>query len=482
MKRCTLAGVLIAVGLLTSAHASAAAGVNTAVDDATLFRLFLKDGTTLVSYGEVARVEDRVVFSMPTGPTGPAAPTGVADANPPLHLVNIAADRVDWDRTDRYAEAARASHYIATQADADYAAISNQIAQTLNEVATAPDAARRLALVERARKALAEWPRNHFNYRAAEVRQMLTLLDEAIADLRAASGSSRFDLSLTAYSDESPALEKLLPPPTLQDAIEQTLFAARISDSAAERESLLEAALTTLTAADADTAVPSDWVVATRAETRAALEMERQIDQRYQLLSQRMLAQGERQMRQADVRGLQQTLDVIDRRDAVLGRKRRDEINALVAAVQAQLDAARQFRLARDRWALREPEYRRYRAAISAPVDLLALVARMKPALESIKTLAGTSPAALAAVHRGVAQIITRASAIAPPEEFRAAHALIVSAAQMADTAAHIRLEATLSIDMARAWDASSAAAGALMLAARAASEIESLMRPPQLR
>jgi len=64
MKRCTLAGVLIAVGLLTPAHASAAAGVSTAVDDATLFRVFLKDGTTLVSYGEFARVEDRgVAFS-----------------------------------------------------------------------------------------------------------------------------------------------------------------------------------------------------------------------------------------------------------------------------------------------------------------------------------------------------------------------------------------------------------------------------------
>src|SRR5438128_11930490 len=87
-------------------------------DAAPLFRVFLKDGTTLVSYGELARVNDRVVFSMPTGPTGP---TGVAEANPPLHLVNIAADRVDWARTHRYAETARTAHYIATQADADYA-------------------------------------------------------------------------------------------------------------------------------------------------------------------------------------------------------------------------------------------------------------------------------------------------------------------------------------------------------------------------
>jgi hypothetical protein len=106
----------------------------------------------------------------------------------------------------------------------------------------------------------------------------------------------------------------------------------------------------------------------------------------------------------------------------------------------------------------------------------------MKPALEDIKALAGTSPAALTAIHRSVAQILKRASAIVPPEELHVAHALLVSATQMADNAAQIRLEATLSADMARAWDASSAAAGALMLAARATSEIQALMRPPQFR
>jgi hypothetical protein len=35
---------------------------------------------------------------------------------------------------------------------------------------------------------------------------------------------------------------------------------------------------------------------------------------------------------------------------------------------------------------------------------------------------------------------------------------------------------------VARAWDASSAAAGALMLGARATVEIQALLRPPQFR
>src|SRR3989442_12353416 len=231
MKRRTLGGALIAACLLTPMRASAAAS---AADDATLFRVFLKDGATLVSYGEFARVGDRVVFSMPSG-----AP----EANPALQGVTIAADRVDGDRTNRYAAWRRAAHYITTQAEADYAAISNDVARTLNEVAVAPDTAKRLALVERARKALADWPRNHFNYRAAEVRQMLTLLDEAIADLRASSTPGRFDLSLTAFASEAPLLEPLLPPPTLKDAIEQTLLAARVSESPVEREALFDPAL-----------------------------------------------------------------------------------------------------------------------------------------------------------------------------------------------------------------------------------------------
>src|SRR5262245_61367704 len=74
-----------------------------AADEATLFRVFLQDGTSLVSYGEVARIGDRVVFSMPTS---------ASSTTPDLQLVNIAANRVDWNRTLRYAESARATQYL----------------------------------------------------------------------------------------------------------------------------------------------------------------------------------------------------------------------------------------------------------------------------------------------------------------------------------------------------------------------------------
>src|SRR6478752_6634695 len=120
MRSRTFTAVIVAAAVAFPFRAAAAADSN----EVTLLRVFLTDGTSLVSFGEPARVNDRVVFSMPTAIT----------PNPPLHLVDLPLARVDWDRTSRYAATARASHYIATQAESDYAALSNDVAATLNEV------------------------------------------------------------------------------------------------------------------------------------------------------------------------------------------------------------------------------------------------------------------------------------------------------------------------------------------------------------
>jgi hypothetical protein len=465
MKSCTWAGALAAACLLMPAQARAAP------EEASLFRVFLKDGSALVSFGEFARVGDRVVFSMPLN----------VEADPTLHLVNISADRVDWDRTNRYADSARATQYLSTRAESDYIALSNDVARTLSDVSQVSDASKRLALVERARKTLSDWPRNHFSYRSNEVRQMLGMLDDAIADLRAATGDGRLKLTLTTYlGDPPPVLEPLLPRPTPRDAIEQTLLAARLAESSAERESLLDAALGEIDRTGSD--LPLDWRVATRAAAQAELVNERRVDRAYQVFSTRIMARAEQHAKAADVRGIERMLAAVDRRDVALGRQRPDAVNALVTAVQAKLDQARELQLARDHWALRAADFEKYRIAITDPVDLFALFARVTPALENIKALAGSTPAVLAATERAVAQIARRATLIVPPQEFGAAHALIVSAAQLAANAASIRRQAALSGDIARAWDASSAAAGALMLSARARSEIQSLLQPPELR
>ena len=105
----------------------------------------------------------------------------------------------------------------------------------------------------------------------------------------------------------------------------------------------------------------------------------------------------------------------------------------------------------------------------------------MRLSLEGIKSLSGSTPATLAALDVAAAEIVRVATAVHPPEELRSAHAQVVSAAQLAANAARIRREATLAGDMGRAWDASSAAAGALMLGSSARKEIVRQLNVPRL-
>ncbi len=470
MRKPRLAAGIVLMGLFFSAGITAgeqvpAETIAAKTDDSAFFRVFLKDGSSLVSYGELARLDNRVVFSMPTS---------MAPGEPQLHLVTLASDRVDWERTTRYSDAARATRYIASRAEQDYALLTNEVAQALNDVTQAPDAPSRLAIVEKARKTLAEWPPHHYNYKQDDVRQMLGMLDEAIADLRAAAGLSRFDLNFVAATEMPDLREPLLPVPTPREAIEQTLLAARITDSSVERVSLLTTVLGTL-----DRDVPlldTSWASTTRAATKTMLDTEIAVDRLYQNLTRRYMTYAEQRAKVADVRAIQSVFGQIFADDKSLGSQRPEALTGLVAAVQDQLDAAQRLRLVRDRWLLKSDEYKKYGAAVSPQLRRLQ---ELKPALEDIKALAGSTPNALTGIQATAEQILKAVSVILAPEDLRGAHALVVSAAQLADSAARIRREAALSGNIARAWDASSAAAGAMMLSARAAAEIDAMMKPP---
>ena len=73
-----------------------------------------------------------------------------------LHLVSIAESAVDWERTDRYAQATRARHYAATRGEADFDQLSDEVARALNDVALTKDPAKRLALATEARRMLGD--------------------------------------------------------------------------------------------------------------------------------------------------------------------------------------------------------------------------------------------------------------------------------------------------------------------------------------
>src|SRR5215204_2427948 len=75
----------ICLGAVTADARGSAGAANGSA--AVLYRVFLKDGGVLVSYGEFARVADRVVLSIPIGGT---------DASPVLHVISIAESAVEW--------------------------------------------------------------------------------------------------------------------------------------------------------------------------------------------------------------------------------------------------------------------------------------------------------------------------------------------------------------------------------------------------
>ncbi len=474
MKWHRAAGIVI-VCLITVGPASALAagaqaagpGVATGVDSAPLFRVFLTDGTSLVSYGELARLDDQVVFSMPTSSSAAA---------PQLQLVNIPSERVDWPRTVSYAESVRATRYLSMRAPADYDLLTADIAQVLNDVGQTDDPVRRLAIVEQARKRLADWPSAHYNFKRDEIQQMVGTLDEAIADLKAASGASTFDLTFVSAATAPPPSEPILPDPGAKETIEQTLRAAQLTSSPAERMSLLTMAANAI---DAEAAtLPAEWAASTRAAVTAQFARDVEINRQYQELGARMLRFATQRAAAADVRGVQRVFASIRANDERLGGLRPEVVASMTAAVEAKLDDARRLRLERDSWALRAPELRAYREKMT---ESLTRLQRMVPLLEDIKALSGSGPSALGSILRWAGQVRRTLATIVPPAELSDAHNFFVSAVQLADSAAQVRREAAINDNMTRAWDASSAAAGALMLVERGRTEVQMALRPPQL-
>ena len=455
-RRCIRAAPMLVLALAMPAGGSAA--------DAVLYRIFLRDGSTVVSYGEFARVADRVVFSIPMG-DDPAAPS--------LQLVSIPEGTVDWEKTERYAEAARARRYAETRGEADFTLLSSEVARVLNEVALTDDPVKRAALADYARKQLAQWPLVNYGYRAFDVAQLSGLLDELVSDLRVAAGHPRFDLSLVANT-VPPAYVPLLPGPGLRESIEQAFAVAGLTPEPAERASLFQAILKTLEPQPDDVA----WVSAIRARAVAELSTERRTDERYKDLATRSLDAAATRVKKADIRAIESLIRDVLKTDASLGHRRPPEMAALLAALDGRLNEARQLRLARDAWTVRAPILRTYRRDSGRAVGQLR---RSRKWLEEIRQLAGPSQRSLERLAERLDRGRRELRSLTPPPEFQAAHEMLDAAYQIAGRAGASRRAAVSANDMNLAWQASSAAAGALMLLDRALADLDRLSGPPRI-
>ena len=449
VSRVTSAAVALVLALVCASPAAAAESV--------LYRLFLIDGTTLVSYGEFSRVSDRVVFSIPVGQV---------EESPDLQLVSIPEASVDWERTDQYSNAVRAQRYGETRGDEDFALLGNRVTEALNLIALTRDPARRLAMAQEARGNLARWPAQNFGYRAAEVAQLTGMLDDVISELRVSAGQTSFDVSLVATT--GPSLVELLPAPDFRGTLEQAFAASIVTPEPAERVSLLRA----VTSALREPAKRGGWEAALHARATADLATELRIDQSYRDLSAASIPTAAARAARGDVTGVQGLLQNVLKADDRLGRRRPQESAALLAFLDLQLNEARRVRLARDAWVVRAEAFTAYRSGIAAAIGELR---RSTRSLENIRELAGPAPRLLPRLEQRLVMAKQQLAAVSPPAELDAAHGLFGAAFQMARRAVATRRNAVSSKDMKLAWDAASAAAGALMLLDRAAQELDRL-------
>ena len=435
--------------------------------DPTLFRVFFIDGTSVVSFGELARVNDQVVFSMPIGGT---------PQDPRLHAVTLDASLVDWMRTEKYAVSARYQQYAATRAETDYQRLSDEVAALLNDIAVSTDRARALMLAEQARHTLSDWPRTHFGYRQQDVRDIIGLIDGAIARLRGDTAVNAFEVSLVAVSDPI-AIEPIADMPSPRAQLDQVVRVLRLTTSGRDRLALLQSGLALLNESRAS--ISGRDIATIRRTLERELRLEVDIDRRYAALTQHVLADATRAAARARVDDVERALSRIAREDAKLGRRRPEVVQALTGSVRLQLDGARRLRLLRDQWTVRQALFREYQRSIGS--EVLQLV-QAQAALEAIRRLEGPEPNRLATLRTRLSGGAERLQRLSIPDYLRATHELLVGAWRFAESAVNARTQAVTSGNMTTAWQASSAAAGALMMLSRAQQEIRALIEPPKLQ
>jgi hypothetical protein len=432
-----------------------------------IFRLYFADGTSVVSYGEFARVEDRVVFSMVLGG---------AD-EPRLHAATLPVRLIDWARTDMHAVSTRYQWYARTRGEQDFQRLSDEVASVLNRVLLTKDRAQALALAEQARATLAHWPREHYGYRQQDVREVLAVLDEVILDLRAAAGVSSFELALAARAPEV-TIEPLAAIPTVREQIHQALRIAALTDRPAERVALLQATLLLLNN-EGVVVIPAAETAVLRRAVETGIRREQVIDARYAELTRRLMADATRSAARARIGDVQRVLDRIPREDGRLGRQRPEVVQALQLSVQAQVAAARHLRLRRDQWVIRRSLYNQYQREVGA--QLLQLV-KAQPALEAIRRLDGPPPELLVALQARLRGGTEQLERVRTPVDLRGVHDLLVGAWRFAENAVNARYQAARTANVTGAWEASSSAAGALLLLSRVQQELRAMLEPPQLQ
>lgn len=426
------------------------------------FRVFLTDGRVLDSYGECATLPEELVCVVKLGGGDVAESHDVLTV--PLALV-------DEERTRDYARALRAAQYGATRGDAEYMAMTTELTRVMAEVEAESDRDRRLGIAVMARRRLASWSAEHFDFKAAETRQLVSMLDEVIAELRIAAGDTQFSLDMVANlapADPQP----LLPAPALSESLETALAAAAVTPIAAERLSLLRSAHRVATATPGlDAAV--------RNRIAEALEAEEEIERQYRALMQEAIARADAAVRAGRVTLMQRLVADVQQRDRRLGARRPHEMAALGRRLDIELQQATEQQAAFARWRSVKRQLFAYEVRLRRVFD--GWVAHQE-VLGDVRAATTARASALdSAVRRFTALDATLAS-MRPLPEVLDVHALMRSAVQMARQGLILgqRVSAARNAEVAR--NASAAVAGAELMLQQGRTELIRAMYPRKVR
>jgi hypothetical protein len=426
------------------------------------FRIFLRDGRVLASSGEFARVDDDLVLVVTQGAAG-----GTQSHD----LITVPVSRVDMERTIEYALAMRAAQYGATRGEREYLALTQDVARALAELEASDDKDRRLGIAQVARARLSTWSGEHFGYRAQELRQLVSLFDEVIVELQAATGITHFSLDFVADAAPSSAVP-LMAAPSSVESVEMALVAAEMTDVGVERMSLLRSASQII-------ATIPDAPAALRARVASALTHETRIDKAYRALITDVVTRADTAVRLGLPASVSQLLADLKAGDARLGHLRPREMATALRRLEAEVLVARAQRTALDRWRTMEGSFRLYDARVRKH---LRLWTGQSPVLAAIKSRRRVSPGSLEAALRAFDALDELMATLRTPVEMQDVHSVVRSAIQMARHGLLLGRRLAVAPNTEIAHNASAAIAGADLLRAQAVRDIAASIRPRTVR
>jgi len=424
------------------------------------FRVFLKSGDPLPSYGEAAIVGERVIFTLLVG--------GESDISRRYQLVDLPTEDVDLDRTVAYANAVRGAHYAATRGEAEYAEMAADVSRTLDALPAMTDSHERLRVAEQAHERMRDWGRRSYGYRAGDFAALEQLFNVVLAELRADAGVGQLSVELSSGS-RSPRTEPLRAAPDTEEGVRMALSAAAVAETGPERLGILEAAETVLR----DSAMSGELLGA----VRARLTAERAAEREYGELSRRLIGAADNALAQGDADAVNALVDELGRRDQALGRLRPRLVRELERQLRVKLEATEAYRAALDHYAKVRPALLGYERQIRPALSTLD---GLRPVIEAVREMRFTSFDRLKSAGERLEGTQTLLAGIDAPGDLADVHATLVSAIHLARQAVARRQVAAATAAAASVRDAASAAAGALLLAGQARSDLVARLFPPK--